>query len=279
MLPQSSRDPLRIRPTHPPICISVGRIEITFPQLDLGSALSKFEAAGIVAPFPRLSTFVLNVAERPLNVQSVQYRPRVSNLRFFSTPRPSNAPSIAPSLKTLEIEAELLIEECSTIFQSFPCLIHFRIVSIDSDSLPSPKIGHVPPLESLNLDEEAFGLLACVTLPHLRRLHCTLELDEDVHTLAEFLARSACLLIDLTLRIRLVTDDSALLQCLEPHPALETLRMHRIHIHRERTKDSIRSPAVYHGAPSPPLPVRVGIQRGIHHRWRHRHASCQAHSS
>ncbi|KAJ7859214.1 hypothetical protein B0H14DRAFT_3446847 [Mycena olivaceomarginata] len=118
-----------------------------------------------------------------------------------------------------------LLQECSTIFQSFPCLIHFRIVSIESDSLPAPKIGHFPPLESLNLDEEAFGLLACVTLPHLRRLHCTLELDEDVHTLAEFLARSACLLIDLTLRIRLVTDDSALLQCLEPHPALETLHI------------------------------------------------------
>ncbi|KAJ7325735.1 hypothetical protein DFH08DRAFT_816813 [Mycena albidolilacea] len=147
------------------------RIEITFPQLDLVSVLSKFEAAGIVAPFPRLSTLVLNVAERPrLNVQSVQYRPRVSNLRFFSTPRPSNALSIAPSLTTLEIEAELLIEECSTIFQSFPCLIHFRIVSIDSDSLPALKIGHVPPLE-------------------------------------------------------LVTDDSALLQCLELHPALETLHI------------------------------------------------------
>ncbi|KAJ7473052.1 hypothetical protein B0H11DRAFT_2282593 [Mycena galericulata] len=198
------------------------RLEIAFPGADLRAFRHHVEG-----PFPLLSRLSLHGHQqiRAGDLQAFRNTPQLRDVRLLEGLTLSNVPIGGAALTNLEIDLSISMTDCTTIFQSFPTLVHLKL-SVASYLQPSVfgPIENPPPLESLHMD--CRSLLDALTLPHLRRLRYTYTICDQAQITAvfSFISRSACVINDLALRVSDI-EDYSLVEFLRTIPSIEVLQL------------------------------------------------------
>ncbi|KAJ6550246.1 hypothetical protein B0H19DRAFT_1160682 [Mycena capillaripes] len=200
----------------------LARLEIT--PGSRGPEFSEF-CQDVQGPFPLLSNLSLH-RHRFFDAQILQLfenSPRLREVKLLSGFNLGNVAIGAARLTRLELTREISFSDLIAIFHRFPTLIDLKL-SLDAISihLPSASIENAPPLQSLHINSSA--LLGSLTLPYLRQLGCTIGRQDQVTMLLEFVARSACVLRELSLRQSEI-NDYAVVEFLQTLPLLEVLRV------------------------------------------------------
>ncbi|KAJ7719116.1 hypothetical protein B0H16DRAFT_1700394 [Mycena metata] len=150
------------------------RMELALPDsLASPYTIAPFKAR-IGSSFPALSTLAFamenlgSVMDERLGM--FQNLPQLRDFRLFSGIALSHVPMGGAGLTSFELQAEVSLADCNTIFQVFPNLQHLGLWDIGFDSLTTPVPDPLPSLESLVLGFAGSDFLALVVLPHLREL-------------------------------------------------------------------------------------------------------------
>ncbi|KAJ7291895.1 hypothetical protein C8J57DRAFT_1588649 [Mycena rebaudengoi] len=216
----------------------VATLSVYFPRcktIELSIPTAKFAGINdISVPLPYLRKFSVHLKSRFWSAfVAFPNAPKLEELRL-STPHTSpvrlrlQVRVASRALTRLKIVYTITFQECLSILQNFPQLLHFWVFHL-AGSLSGLQDGRTPesrifPLQSLHIGVNA-DLLALITLPHLQRLTVRFPASVNSDQLLAFLLRSHANINYFDICCERHRCDRALELCLRAVPNVSVLRI------------------------------------------------------